>query len=685
MDKTDTPSEKLSLRPSRGERQVKVLDRFKKFDDKGKASKNAKPFSKGSQKGLGFKPKFTKGYSKRAYNEGENAPLEPLNHAIDSALSDLDRVSPKDTVANSSEQYMQGAGNEAMNNQGPRAPRPPRHQGSRLSVKRGFGQRSEARLQDRFSSNLRFSEARGDGSYSPYNNNYEERGQGYGIPGPHFANNAAQAAILSAKAAHLAAEAAAYASAAMGAGPTPSGAGADAPYAHGPYVNSPYRNRPYSNGPYSNNRGYGEAQSDDNGESVDPYGQSGAKPYGNSFNQRGSKERTKPNKAFSDERGGYGEGPRGQGKSGPKKDKERDIIDVHAIYEAEVPIGRMVDLEIVELTEQGAFLDAKNHGKLFIPKSQLPEDAALGVKVRAFLYMEGKRVQATARRPYIELGMVGNLKVNEINQGTVYLDLGIPKELVLPVSEQRFHFKVGKDALVYVAIDKLGRLFATQCFHRYIREKAKPNEFKPNQKVKIVALATTPLGFRVVVNDSVYGLIFKSEQKGEIIIGKRYDGYVRTVREDGYIDVSLQESGRSGIEHASMDILQALYYSHGHLDFGDKTDPKTIEEYLHMSKARFKRAIGGLYRERLIVINEGGIDITESGTAYMEERLKAKDAKPEADADASADAAVANATASAAMDSAPADATAAKAADVSAAAPAAVSESTPVADDDNKA
>ena len=313
---------------------------------------------------------------------------------------------------------------------------------------------------------------------------------------------------------------------------------------------------------------------------------------------------------------------------GPRPDRdnrhergEREVIDVNKVFVSEVPIGRMVELEVCEISDKGAFVNAKEHGALFIPNSQLPEGLEVGNMMRVFLYKDADRVLATARRPYIELGMAGNLRINCVKNATAYLDLGIPKELVLPVSEQRFRMFEGDNALVYVSIDERGRLFGTQCFNRYIRDKARKDEFQVDERVKVVGVAHTPLGYRVIVNDSVYGLIYASEQKGELTIGKRYDGYITAVRNDGRLDVSLQEPGRDGIEHAAEDIMQALHFEKGHLGFNDKSDPKEIEDFLHMSKGRFKKAIGSLYKQRLIAIVDNGIDLTDEGREFCQEHF----------------------------------------------------------------
>ena len=267
-------------------------------------------------------------------------------------------------------------------------------------------------------------------------------------------------------------------------------------------------------------------------------------------------------------------------------------------------LGHMTERKVVDITEQGAFVDGGEFGALFVPNSQLPRELEIGDMLRVFLYKDSGRVLATARHPYLEAGMVGRLTVTSIDCGTVYMDLGIPKELVVPVSEQRSAFEVGQSVLIYVTIDEQGRLFGTQRFNKYIRDNSKPGEFKVGQRVTAVAVSHTPLGFRTVINDSVYGLIYKNELKSPIRIGKRTDAYITKIRDDGRLDVSLQEPGLSGIEHAAKTLLHILNNSNGFIAFNDKSDPQDIEDYLHMSKGKFKKAIGSLYKQRLIEITD---------------------------------------------------------------------------------
>ncbi len=270
-------------------------------------------------------------------------------------------------------------------------------------------------------------------------------------------------------------------------------------------------------------------------------------------------------------------------------------------------LGRMIALSVKDITEQGAFVDAKEYGDLFVPKSQLPENLKVSDSLRVFLYNDGSRVLATARHPYLELGMLGRLRVNAIDNGTCYLDMGIPKELVLPVSEQRQDICIDQEIIVYVAKDRYDRLYATQKYMHLFSDTVEPHTYKKGEEVTVVAIGHTPLGYRVVVNDAHYGLLYKDEVRTPLKFGKRLKGYISKVRDDNKIDVTLSEMGVSGIEHAASSILSMLNTAQGFLPFNDKSAPDEIEDYLHMSKGKFKKAIGSLYRRKLIIITDDGI------------------------------------------------------------------------------
>ncbi len=287
------------------------------------------------------------------------------------------------------------------------------------------------------------------------------------------------------------------------------------------------------------------------------------------------------------------------------------------VMDKEVPLGQICTLRVAEIKDVGAFVDAGNFGNLFVPHSQLPRGTVPGSEIEVFLYVDGGRVLATARRPYLQLGQIGLLRVNSIDCGTVYLDMGIPKELVVPVSEQRSYFEVGSKVLIYIAMDEEGRLFGTQRYTRYLRDQAPAGLFKRGQAVTVVPVAHTPLGMRVAVDDRYFALLHRSEIKGRVSIGHRLPGFITACRPDGRLDVSLQEPGRIGVEHAAEELLVLLGRSGGVLPFGDRSSPEDIENYLHMSKGRFKKSIGGLYKQRLIELSDNQIRLTQAGWDYL--------------------------------------------------------------------
>lgn len=287
-------------------------------------------------------------------------------------------------------------------------------------------------------------------------------------------------------------------------------------------------------------------------------------------------------------------------------------------------IGRSAAFKVLKVSDQGAFVDGLEFGELFVPKSQLPQGIRTGQLLTVFLYKDGDRVLATAKRPLAMLGQVARLKIMEKELGTAYLDLGVPKQLVLPISEQRSSCEIGQFVIVYLALDAEGRLFATQRFNRYLKDEAPQGAYRPGQTVSVVPLSKTPMGFRVSVDDQYFGLLYRDNVKGDLILGKKVTGYIQRQRPDGRLDVSLIQSGPEGVHKAALELLQALRYAGGSLDFCDSTPPQIIEDYLHMSKVRFKKACGYLYKKRFIVICEDCIELTADGEDFYEAMQEVK-------------------------------------------------------------
>lgn len=287
-------------------------------------------------------------------------------------------------------------------------------------------------------------------------------------------------------------------------------------------------------------------------------------------------------------------------------------------------IGRNATFKVLKVSDQGAFVDGLEFGELFVPKSQLPRGIKTGQLLTVFLYKDGGRVLATAKRPLATLGQVARLKIMEKELGTAYLDLGIPKQLVLPISEQRSNCDIGQFVIVYLSLDDEGRLFATQRFNRYLKDEAPKGTYRQGEAVSVVPLSVTPMGFRVSVDDQYFGLLYKDNVKGDLSLGKRVTGYIQRQRPDGRLDVSLIQSGPEGVHKAALELLQALHYAQGRLDFCDNTRAQIIEDYLHMSKVRFKKACGYLYKKRFIMIFDEYIELTADGEEFYEAMQEVK-------------------------------------------------------------
>ena len=269
--------------------------------------------------------------------------------------------------------------------------------------------------------------------------------------------------------------------------------------------------------------------------------------------------------------------------------------------------GRIHALAVAALTQPGALLAAPDGSELFVPRSQLPPGLQVGERMRVFIYRDRGRLLATARMPLLQLGQVGGLLVSACSHGTAYLELGIPKELVVPVSEQHEPFAVGQLVTVYMAMDEQGRLFGTQHFSRYLQERPPLHAYRGGERVVMTPLAQTPLGFRMAVDDRWFGLLHHSEVHGPLQPGQRLEGHILRVREDGRLDLCLQPPGQPGIEQCAAAILQAVERAGGELALGDRSPPDLIERELRMSKASFKKAVGRLYRSQLLVPGEHSI------------------------------------------------------------------------------
>lgn len=278
-------------------------------------------------------------------------------------------------------------------------------------------------------------------------------------------------------------------------------------------------------------------------------------------------------------------------------------------------LGYTQTLVAVKKTDFGLFLtdiekkDDKNRAlgdEVLLPKNQVTEDMRVGSEIEVFLYKDSEdRMIATRLVPYIKIGEIKKLKVKEVNKIGAFLDWGLPKDLLLPFKEQIYDIKSGDEILVTVYIDLSDRLCATMDL--YSRLSLLPPYQKDDMVKGTVYQVHEQFGAYVAVDNKYSALVPKKELHRELKPGDEIEARVLEVKEDGKLDLSLRQKAYVQMDADSALILDKLKQAGGSLPYQDKSSAEEIKEEFNLSKAAFKRAIGRLYKERVIVIEKDGI------------------------------------------------------------------------------
>lgn len=278
-------------------------------------------------------------------------------------------------------------------------------------------------------------------------------------------------------------------------------------------------------------------------------------------------------------------------------------------------LGYMQTLVAVKKTDFGLFLtdiekkDDKNRAlgdEVLLPKNQVTEDMRVGSEIEVFLYKDSEdRMIATRLVPYIKIGEIKKLRVKEVNKIGAFLDWGLPKDLLLPFKEQIYDIKSGDEILVTVYIDLSDRLCATMDL--YSRLSLLPPYQKDDMVKGTVYQVHEQFGAYVAVDNKYSALVPKKELHCELKPGDEIEARVLEVKEDGKLDLSLRQKAYVQMDADSALILDKLKQAGGSLPYQDKSSAEEIKEEFNLSKAAFKRAIGRLYKERVIVIEKDGI------------------------------------------------------------------------------
>ena len=275
----------------------------------------------------------------------------------------------------------------------------------------------------------------------------------------------------------------------------------------------------------------------------------------------------------------------------------------------EIHLGEINRLTVIKSVDFGMYLDGDQEGEILLPTRYVPEGLKIGDELDVFLYLDSEeRLIATTEKPLAMVGDFAWLNVAWVNEYGAFLDWGLMKDLFVPFREQKMRMEIGNSYIVHVHIDEESyRIVASAKVERYF-SKDFP-EYENGDKVEILVWQKTDLGFKVIIDNKFGGLIYADEIFRHITTGDRMEAYIKTVREDGKIDVSLQPAGRRHTEEFSETLHQYLIDHKGVCDLGDKSPADDIYDRFKVSKKVFKKAIGELYKQHVIIISEEGIKL----------------------------------------------------------------------------
>ena len=275
-------------------------------------------------------------------------------------------------------------------------------------------------------------------------------------------------------------------------------------------------------------------------------------------------------------------------------------------------IGNYNTLRITKLVSFGVYLDGGDGKEILLPTRYVPKDAKVDDEVQVFIYHDNEgRLIATTLHPKAVVGEFAFMRVKSVNSTGAFLDWGLMKDLLVPFKEQKMAMREGKWYLVYVHLDHLtGRIVASARVEKFLGNV--PPEYESNQEVDLLVADDTEIGYKVIVNNSHWGMIYHNQVFQRLERGERLKGYVKEVREDDKLDISLQPLGYQKVDGISQRILEALQMKDGYLPVHDKSDPEEIYSLFRCSKKAFKQAIGSLYKQHRIRIEADGIRLLPS-------------------------------------------------------------------------
>jgi predicted RNA-binding protein (virulence factor B family) len=272
-----------------------------------------------------------------------------------------------------------------------------------------------------------------------------------------------------------------------------------------------------------------------------------------------------------------------------------------------IKTGELNTLKVARRAEQGYYLVDEKENDVLLPNNTTPEGLEFGEMIEVFIYRDSDdRIIATTEIPLVMAGEFACLEVVGTSQIGAFLDWGLMKDLFVPFREQKSRMQVGKSYVVYVFLDtESDRVVASSKIERFLNLAS--HQFESGQMVDLMIYEETDLGFKAIINKSHTGVLYENEIFQALRIGQKVEGFIKKIRDDGKIDLALQRPGQTYADSIVETLINKLKENKGFLAVTDKTQPEVIYAMFGFSKNNFKKAIGALYKKKLILIEDEGI------------------------------------------------------------------------------
>jgi len=274
-----------------------------------------------------------------------------------------------------------------------------------------------------------------------------------------------------------------------------------------------------------------------------------------------------------------------------------------------IAIGELNTLRVERDTEYGLYLRAENFEEVLLPNAYVIEsEMPIGSEIEVFVYTDSEdRPVATTKHPYAKLGEFGYFTVVDYKSYGAFVNWGLPKDLFVPLSQQKCYFHIGSKYILRVCLDpETGRLYGTHKIGKWLSYE--PKDLKPNQEVDLLILSKTPLGYKAIVNNLYEGMLFDNEIFEKLSVGEKRIGFIKKIRQDGKLDLSLQPIGKkASTQHHEEKFLEVLKAHKEGVALTSKSDPEEIMKLFGLSKKSFKRVLNGLIEQKKVKLNEKGI------------------------------------------------------------------------------